>query len=85
MGIGLHVKALLEGNWYKSLTRSRISATLMWDPLPEHDSIVGQILVTKVLGSVLSTHLLFALFGRQYETEVFAAVRVWLPKGRNVC
>lgn len=57
----------------------------MWDPLPEHDSIVGQILVTKVLGSVLNTHLLFALFGRQYETEVFAAVRVWLPKGRNVC
>lgn len=57
----------------------------MWDPLPEHDSIVSQILVTKVLGSVLSTHLLFALFGRQYKTEVFAAVRVWLPKGRNVC
>lgn len=51
----------------------------MWNSLPERYTIVGKIIVTKVLGSVLSRQLLFALFGRQYKTEVFAAVRVWLP------
>ena len=46
----------------------------MWNSLPERYTIVGKIIVTKVLGSVLSRQLLFALFGRQYKTEVFAAV-----------